>query len=1268
MADINVTEEIIDINVTEEVITIAAGNGAYPLAYPVYSVFGRTGDVVALEGDYSLTKLSDVTLTSPANGQVLRYNGTSWVNQTETYVGTVTSVGMTVPTGLSISGSPITTSGTLALSLQTGYSIPTNTSQTNWDNAYNYMITSAGSPLNIAYNTITISQSNTSTNGYLSSTDWNTFNSKYGGTGTTNTLPKFTGTSAIGNSNITDDGSLITLGSNTYISNGGLGIGTSTITGYGIRINKNITGATTAYGITIDGTIQSDVTTVRMYNSSPTTAAAAFTLSSLQHYTAGTTTLGAGSSITNQYGFLVLANLTGATTNYGFNGQLAAATNTWNLYMSGTANNYMAGSLGIGSTTLTGYNLRLGKTITGTSNASSIYNAGEIQSDVSVATYFLSVASTAAASFTISSLYHFRTNQSTFGAGSTVTTQVGYYADPSLIGAANNYGFQGVIPSGTGRYNLYMSGTADNYLAGTLGIGTNQPTAGPILTISLVDGGTGYVDGTYTDVPLTGGNGAGALATIGVSSGVVNSLTLTWGGSNFVAGNTLSASNANLGGTGSGLSISVVTVDSSLLKIASSTAASIMLRRASSVVAGDEYGSLEWENSDSSTKASGLQAKITAYSAGSGAGSYLSFFTRSVTTGTSLVEALRIGSEGNIGIGAITISAYGLRISKNLTGGTTAYGISQDGIIQSGVTGSAYYNYTSAQTAAASFTLTSVNHYAALQGTFGAGSTVTNQYGFIAANTLIGATNNYAFYGLIPSGTGRWNLYMAGTADNYLAGNTGIGGAANSVGSGSILTTTLTNGGSGYVDGTYTDVAVTAISTGGTYALFTIVVASGIVTTATLTWGGANYKVGDTITVSNTLLGGTGSGLIITVATVDSSLLKISSSSVTGSDLSLYRSSTSLAVTNPIGAIKWEGNDATSKGSGVYAKIGAYAAGSAGGAYLSFFTSTGSGGALTEQLRIGNGGQVGIGGAYSLTGYNLRISKNVTGSVSSFGVQFDGEIQSDVTNQAIIYRSFPSTAAASFTLGSLYHYSATNGTLGSGSAITNQYGYWVSTSFTNATNNYAFYSDLGAGTNRWNLYMNGTANNYLAGSLGIGSTSLTGLSLVISKNITGATTSYGVYSNGTIQSDVTTTAFMYRSVASTAAASFTLTDLIHFNAGQGTFGAGSTVNTQYGFNVSSSLIGATTNYGFFGNIPSGTGRWNLYMVGTAQNYLAGNTGIGVAAKTTAELSLGAGTTAQAQINLASSTAPTSPQDGDIWFDGTALKIRIGGVTKTFTVT
>lgn len=50
--------------------------------------------------------------------------------------GTVTSVAMSVPTGLSISGSPITASGTLALSYTSGYSIPTTAKQTNWDTAY----------------------------------------------------------------------------------------------------------------------------------------------------------------------------------------------------------------------------------------------------------------------------------------------------------------------------------------------------------------------------------------------------------------------------------------------------------------------------------------------------------------------------------------------------------------------------------------------------------------------------------------------------------------------------------------------------------------------------------------------------------------------------------------------------------------------------------------------------------------------------------------------------------------------------------------------------------------------------------------------------------------------------------------------------------------------------------------------------------------------------------------------------------------------------
>lgn len=93
----------------------------------VTSVFGRTGAVVATEGDYTLTQIGDVTITTPTTGQVLKYNGTTWINDTDANTGTVTSVAMTVPTGLSIAGSPITSSGTLAVTLSSGYVIPTQT-------------------------------------------------------------------------------------------------------------------------------------------------------------------------------------------------------------------------------------------------------------------------------------------------------------------------------------------------------------------------------------------------------------------------------------------------------------------------------------------------------------------------------------------------------------------------------------------------------------------------------------------------------------------------------------------------------------------------------------------------------------------------------------------------------------------------------------------------------------------------------------------------------------------------------------------------------------------------------------------------------------------------------------------------------------------------------------------------------------------------------------------------------------------------------------
>jgi hypothetical protein len=77
--------------------------------------------------------------TDGTNGQVLSTNGSGTLSFTSVGgSGTVTSVDMSVPTGFAISGNPVTSSGTLALAFASGYSLPTTSSQGNWDTAYGW--------------------------------------------------------------------------------------------------------------------------------------------------------------------------------------------------------------------------------------------------------------------------------------------------------------------------------------------------------------------------------------------------------------------------------------------------------------------------------------------------------------------------------------------------------------------------------------------------------------------------------------------------------------------------------------------------------------------------------------------------------------------------------------------------------------------------------------------------------------------------------------------------------------------------------------------------------------------------------------------------------------------------------------------------------------------------------------------------------------------------------------------------------------------------
>jgi hypothetical protein len=106
----------------------------------------------------------------------------------------------------------------------------------------------------------------------------------------------------------------------------------------------------------------------------------------------------------------------------------------------------------------------------------------------------------------------------------------------------------------------YSFADANATTASHISMVPNAKTTNTIVALGAITGGSSYTNGTYTNVPLTGGTGTGAVASsVTVSVGAVTSVTLstTSPGTGYAYGDVLSASAANLGGTGSGFSIPV---------------------------------------------------------------------------------------------------------------------------------------------------------------------------------------------------------------------------------------------------------------------------------------------------------------------------------------------------------------------------------------------------------------------------------------------------------------------------------------------------------------------------------------------------------------------------------------------------------------------------------------------------------------------------------------------------------------------------------------
>lgn len=156
---------------------------------------------------------------------------------------------------------------------------------------------------------------------------------------------------------------------------GGVAIGGAGAQYAVLTIGKSITGSTSAYGVNVTSTVNNDVTSAASgFRTSMSTVASdtAYTIANIRHYDINTLTVGANTTITNQYGFyspgLTAANndfqfyaasttassiVTGKTV-YGFYSANPIATGggtSWNFYANGTAPNYFNGVVTIGSST-----------------------------------------------------------------------------------------------------------------------------------------------------------------------------------------------------------------------------------------------------------------------------------------------------------------------------------------------------------------------------------------------------------------------------------------------------------------------------------------------------------------------------------------------------------------------------------------------------------------------------------------------------------------------------------------------------------------------------------------------------------------------------------------------------------------------------------------------------------------------------------------------------------------------------------------------------
>lgn len=135
------------------------------------------------------------------------------------------------------------------------------------------------------------------------------------------------------------------------------------------------------------------------------------------------------------------------------------------------------------------------------------------------------------------------------------------YPNPTDTGKPRHYALFGPRFNATNELSFILGPTPDSnyrmelhYYYYPVSIVQNQ--IGSLGAIT--NPGSGYTNGVYTNLPATGGTGEGALLNVTVANNIVTAATLSYGGSGYTAGDSLTAT---IGSIGSGFAVTVSSVN-----------------------------------------------------------------------------------------------------------------------------------------------------------------------------------------------------------------------------------------------------------------------------------------------------------------------------------------------------------------------------------------------------------------------------------------------------------------------------------------------------------------------------------------------------------------------------------------------------------------------------------------------------------------------------------------------------------------------------------